>query len=360
MVPLIEFTDKGLFCRQGDFYIDPWQPVDRAVITHAHSDHARWGSKSYLCHHLTKPLLQLRLGDNVYESVDWNEPVYMNGVSVSLHRAGHIIGSAQIRVEYQGEVWVASGDYKTEDDGISGAFEPVKCNAFITESTFGLPIYKWKKQDEIYSNITDWVVQNNATGKTSVLIAYSLGKGQRVLEPLANTGLPIFAHGAVWNVHETLINNGWKLPTIQRVEPTTPKELLIGNIVVAPPSADGTPWMKKFYPYSVGVCSGWMQVRGNARRRNTDAGFALSDHADWDGLLSAVKATGAEKVFATHGFQAAFSRYLNEAGIEAAEVKTAFGTEDEDTKSEDAKEATNEEFLNGDAEPTEELETDLT
>ena len=139
-MPLIEFTDTGLFCRQGGFYIDPWKPVDKAVITHAHSDHARWGSQHYLCHHLTKPLLQLRLGDNSYESVDWNEPVFMNGVKISLHRAGHIIGAAQIRVEYGGEVWVASGDYKTEDDGISGAFEPVRCNTFITESTFGLPI----------------------------------------------------------------------------------------------------------------------------------------------------------------------------------------------------------------------------
>lgn len=334
---LIEFTDKGLYCRQGGFYIDPWQPVSKAIITHAHSDHARWGSDSYLCHHLTKPLLQLRLGDNHYESIGWNEPVYMNGVRISLHPAGHIIGSAQIRVEYEGDTWVASGDYKTEDDGLSGAFEPVRCNTFITESTFGLPIYKWKKQPEIFTDIKNWVAKNSAVGKTSVLIAYSLGKAQRVLRPLAETGLPIFAHGAVWNVHQALVNNGWKLPIIQRVEPDTPKEMLTGNIVIAPPSADGTPWMKKFYPYSVGVCSGWMQVRGNARRRNTDAGFVLSDHADWEGLVSAVKATGAQKVFATHGFQAAFSRYLTELGIEAGEVKTAFGTEDEETKGDETK-----------------------
>jgi putative mRNA 3-end processing factor len=327
---LIEFTDKGLYCRQGDFYIDPWHAVDRAVITHAHSDHARWGSKYYLCHHLTLPLLQLRLGENNFQGVDWNEAVYMNGVKISLHPAGHIIGSAQIRVEYNGEIWVASGDYKTEDDGISGAFEPIQCNTFITESTFGLPIYKWKKQREIFADIKDWVTQNNAALKTSVLIAYSLGKAQRVLQPLAETGLPIFAHGAVWNVHQALTNSGWNLPVVKRVEPDTPKELMQGNIVIAPPSADGTPWMKRFSPYSIGVCSGWMQVRGNARRRNTDAGFALSDHADWEGLLQAVKETGAERVYTTHGFQSAFSRYLNEHGIESAEVKTAFGVEDEE------------------------------
>lgn len=330
-MPLIEFTDKGLYCPQGQFYIDPWKPVERAVITHAHSDHARWGSKYYLCHHFTKPILQLRLGDNNYESVEWNETVLMNGVKISLHPAGHIIGSSQIRVEYNGEVWVVSGDYKTENDGISGGFEPVPCHTFITESTFGLPIYKWKQQPEIFSDIKNWVKENNAVGKTSVLIAYSLGKAQRLLAPLAETGLPIFLHGAVHNVHETLVKCGFNLPGVQRVVPSTTKEETKGNIVIAPSGADGSPWIKKFSPYSVGVCSGWMQVRGNKRRRNADAGFALSDHADWEGLLKAVKATGAQKVFATHGFQASFSRYLNEQGIEAGEIKTEYGNDEEET-----------------------------
>jgi putative mRNA 3-end processing factor len=332
---LIEFSEKGLYCRKGDFYIDPWKPVKRAIITHAHSDHARWGSEFYLCHHYTKPLLQLRLGNNNYQSVEWNETVLMNNVKISLHPAGHIIGSSQIRVECDGEVWVVSGDYKIENDGLSGAFEPVKCNTFITESTFGLPIYKWKSQQHIFGDIKSWINQNHAEGKTSVLIAYSLGKAQRVLQPLAETGLPIFAHGAVYNIHETLINNGWKLPEVKRIEPHTATESIKGNIVIAPPGADGSPWMKRFYPYSVGICSGWMQVRGNARRKNTDAGFALSDHADWEGLLQAVKATGAEKVYATHGFQSAFSRYLDEQGIEAAEIKTEYGEEDDEVKTEE-------------------------
>jgi putative mRNA 3-end processing factor len=263
----------------------------------------------------------------------------MNGVKLSLHPAGHIIGAAQVRVEYNGEVWVASGDFKTEDDGLSGVFEPLRCNTFITESTFGLPIYKWKRQAAIFDDIKNWITKNSADNKTSVLIAYSLGKAQRVLQPLAEVGLPIFAHGAVYNVQQALLNSGWQLPPVQRVLPDTPREEMAGNIVVAPPSADGTPWMKKFYPYSVGVCSGWMQVRGNARRRNVDAGFALSDHADWEGLLQTVKDTGAEKVFATHGFQSAFSRYLTEQGIEAGEVKTEYGSEDEEVKTDDLKEA---------------------
>ena len=326
---LIQFTDRGLYCQAGDFYIDPWKPVERAIITHAHSDHARWGSKFYLCQQDTLALLQLRLGDNKYQAVGWHEPVYMNGVKITLHPAGHIIGSAQIRVEHQGEVWVVSGDYKTENDGISGAFEPVKCNVFITESTFGLPIYNWKSQEEIFNNIQNWILENHRVGKTSVLMAYSLGKAQRLLPCIEATGLPIFLHGAVYNVHQALVNAGFKLPAIQRVEPDMPKETFKGSVVIAPGSADGTPWMKRFSPYSVGVCSGWMQVRGNLRRRNADAGFALSDHADWPGLLQAIKATEAQKVYVTHGFQAAFSRYLNEIGIEAGEVKTEYGQEDE-------------------------------
>jgi len=334
-MPLIEFTDKGLYCRSGNFYIDPWKPVEKAVITHAHSDHARVGHQYYLCHHYTKPLLQLRLGENNYHALGWNEQVHINGVKVSLYPAGHIIGSSQIRVEHNGEVWVVSGDYKTENDGISGAFEPVKCHCFITESTFGLPIYNWKPQPEIFTNIQDWIRLNQSNGKASVLIAYSLGKAQRLLPALKEVTDTILVHGAIWNAHQALLAanipgfSDSKLPALEKVTPETTKEKLSGAVVIAPSGAESSPWIKRFSSYSVGVCSGWMQVRGNVRRRNADAGFALSDHADWNGLLHAIKATGAEKVYVTHGFQAAFSRYLNEHGIESAEVKTEFGLEDE-------------------------------
>jgi putative mRNA 3-end processing factor len=249
----------------------------------------------------------------------------MNGVRITLHPAGHIIGSSQIRVEYEGEVWVISGDYKTENDGLSGEFEPVKCHTFITESTFGLPIYHWKKQAVIFSDIQNWIRKNGEEGKTSILFAYSLGKAQRILLPISEVNKNILVHGAVYNVQEALQNAGWKLPSVQRVTFDTPKELLKGNVVIAPSSAEGSPWIKKFAPYSIGVCSGWMQVRGAVRRRNIDAGFVLSDHADWEGLLSAIKATGAERVYVTHGFQSAFSRYLTEQGIDGREVKTEYG-----------------------------------
>jgi len=328
-MPLIEFSDCGFYCREGGFYIDPWRPVDRAIITHAHSDHARWGSKYYLCHHHTKPLLQQRLGPNQYQSIEWGETVYMNGVRVSLHPAGHIIGSSQIRIEYNGEVWVISGDYKIENDGLSGEFEPVKCHTFVSESTFGLPIYNWKTQAQIFEDIQSWIRKNQEGGKTSVLIAYSLGKSQRLLPCVSEVTDKIFLHGAVYNIHMALVNAGWKLRGVRRVQPDTPKEDYKGAVVIAPSSAEGSPWLKRFTPYEIGVCSGWMQVRGNKRRKNADAGFALSDHADWKGLLQAVNTTEAEKVYATHGFQFAFSRYLNEQGIEAGEVKTEFGGEEE-------------------------------
>jgi putative mRNA 3-end processing factor len=325
---LIEFSDKGLYCPAGDFYIDPWRGVDRAIITHAHSDHARMGSKYYLCHHLTKPLLQLRLGNHVFEGIGWGEKISMNGVQISLHPAGHIIGSSQVRIEYRGEIWVISGDYKIDDDGLSGQFEPIHCHTFLTESTFGLPIYRWKSQPQLSGDIQQWVTANQSAGKSSVLIAYSLGKAQRVLQAVAQVTDNIYVHGAVWNVQQTLEQAGTALPAVKRVMPDMPKETFRGSVVIAPPSAEDSPWMKRFPDYSLGVCSGWMQVRGNARRKNVDAGFALSDHADWPGLLSAIKATGAQRVFVTHGFQAALSRYLTEQGIEAHEVKTEYGNDE--------------------------------
>jgi len=328
---LLSFTDSGIYCSQGDFYIDPWKPVGKAVITHAHSDHARSGSSSYLCHRLTLPLLQLRLGENNYQPVEWGEAVFMNGVRISLHPAGHIIGSSQVRVEYRGETWVVSGDYKLENDGISGKIEILKCDVFITESTFGLPIYDWKSQQEIFFDIQNWILKNKENAQNSVLIAYSLGKAQRLLPCIASITTDIYVHGAVWNIHERLTASGIKLPDVKRVTSELSKGDLKGAVIIAPPGAEGSPWMKRFTPYALGICSGWMQVRGNQRRRNADAGFALSDHADWKGLLQVIRETGAGKIFTTHGFQSAFSRYLNENGWEAAEVKTEFGIEEEET-----------------------------
>lgn len=326
---LIEFTKKGIYCKQGNFYIDPWQPVDKAVITHGHADHAKWGNKNYLCHTLTKPILTERYGlfDNV-ETIAYQNTIDINGVKLTLFPAGHVIGSAQIKLEYKGEIVVVSGDYKTEYDGISTAFEPIKCHTFVTESTFGLPIYKWQPQQQIFESIKNWVADNLQKNKTSILIAYSLGKAQRLIKHLAGN-YPIFVHQTIANLNNAFTNAGVTLPSTIKITPEIKKDELQKGIVIVPPALADSKWIKSLINPAIGICSGWMAVRAGRRWRSADAGFALSDHADWAGLLSAIKATEAEKVMVTHGSTAIFSRYLNEIGISSQEVKTQYGAEEE-------------------------------
>lgn len=326
---LIKFTDKGIYCEQGDFYIDPWKPVSLAVITHAHADHARWGNEAYLCHELSKPILQHRLGDLKIQTLPYYQELEIDGVRLSLYPAGHVLGSAQIKLEYKGEICVVSGDYKTEYDGISTAFEPVKCHTFVSESTFGLPIYKWRPQAEIFENISNWAADNADQGKTTVLVAYSLGKAQRLIKNLSGYG-NIYVHQAIANLNEKFISAGVALPETIRITPETKKEDLQNGLVIVPPALADSRWIKTLNHAATGICSGWMQVRASRRWKSADAGFPLSDHADWPGLLTAIKATEAEQVYITHGFTATFSRYLNEIGINAAEVKTQYGDEEEE------------------------------
>jgi putative mRNA 3-end processing factor len=327
---LIKFTNKGIYCEQGNFYIDPWQPVSFAVTTHGHADHVKWGNKNYLCHELTKPILQQRYGldDNV-ETLPYYKEIDINGVKLSLFPAGHVIGSSQIRLAYKGEICVVSGDYKVEYDGISTAFEPIKCHTFVSESTFGLPIYNWQPQEIIFDQIRNWITDNHHKQKTSILIAYSLGKAQRLIKNLAGNH-PIYVHHSIANLNEGFEAAGVNLPPTIRITPEIKKEELQKGVVIVPPAlADGR-WIKSLQQPAIGICSGWMMVRAGRRWRSADAGFALSDHADWPGLLSAIKATGAEKVFVTHGSTAVFAKYLNEIGIAAEEVTTKYGSEDDD------------------------------
>ncbi len=336
--PLLQFTGKSIYCARADVHIDPWIPVDRAIITHAHSDHARWGSKHYLSHKDSEAVLRLRLGQDIaLQTVEYGDKFVINGVTFSLYPAGHIIGSAQIRVEYMGEVWVASGDYKLEDDGFAAPFEPVKCNVFITESTFGLPIYKWQPQQEIFSEIDQWYTQNKQNGKTSILMGYSLGKMQRIMKGIEWPDEPVYAHGAIYILNEALRGAGYNLPELTLVTKDTDRKLLDGALVLAPPSVDSSPWIRKFNPYAVGYCSGWMALRGAKNRRAVDQGFILSDHVDWPDLNTAVIETGAEKVYVTHGYTSIFSRWLNENGIEAGEVTTMYGGEEEGEKEDEEK-----------------------
>jgi putative mRNA 3-end processing factor len=323
---LLELTTSGLYCPPADIYIDPWRPVDKAVITHAHADHSRYGMKHYLAHHHSAEVMKLRLGQDIsLETLDYNAPIHINGVKISLHPAGHISGSSQIRLEYKGKIVVVSGDYKVEDDGLSAPFEAVKCHEFVSECTFGMPIYKWQPQKEIFESLNNWWKQNAEQGRNSVVFAYSLGKAQRIINHLDYSIGEVFAHGAVWNTNQDLIANGVKVIDIPKVTQEIPKSMFKGALIIAPPSAMGSPWMKKFSPYRTGICSGWMNIRGARRRRAADAGFVLSDHADWEGLISAIKATEAEKVYLTHGSTAVFGRYLEEVEkIQAVELETLF------------------------------------
>lgn len=329
MLSLLRFTNKGIYCPAGNFYIDPWQPVDYAVITHGHGDHARWGSKYYLAHDNSKHILKTRLGEDIsIDTLPYSESKIINGVKLSLHPAGHIIGSAQVRLEHKGFVSVVSGDYKIEDDGISTPFELVECNEFVTESTFGLPIYNWLKQQQIFDNIKRWIHRNQSNGRTSVFIAYSLGKAQRLMKGLEGVA-DIFVHSSIHRLNEAIKKGGIILPGTKLWTIETPKAEVQNNIVILPPSLLGSNMIKKIPNGAIAICSGWMQVRGNRRWQSVDAGFAVSDHADWQGLLQTIKATKAEQVFVTHGYTATFSKYLNEIGISAQEVATQYGNDEE-------------------------------
>jgi putative mRNA 3-end processing factor len=322
-VPLLAFNEYGIYCQQADVYLDPWRPVDKAIITHGHSDHSRWGHKLYITHHQNVPIIRHRLGEITVTGKDWGETFTINGVKFSLHPAGHIFGSSQVRVEYKGEVWVFTGDYKTEDDGISQPYEVVKCDTFITECTFGLPAFKWQPQAQVMAEVNQWWAQNKADGKTSVLFGYSLGKAQRLLKHLDPEIGKIYTHGAIESMTQVL-RPMIKFPTTELITRETKKEDITGSIVLAPPSAHGTAWIRKMTPFETATASGWMAFRGARRRRAVDKGFVLSDHCDWTGLLESIKATGCQCVIATHGYSDIFSRYLREQGYDARTAKTQY------------------------------------
>ncbi|GAA4803971.1 ligase-associated DNA damage response exonuclease [Olivibacter ginsenosidimutans] len=323
---MLTFNDIGIYCARADLYIDPWKPVDKAIITHAHADHARFGSKQYLCHTDSVPLLKLRLGENTsVQGLSYAEPLTINGVTISLHPAGHIIGSAQVKLTYKGETWVVSGDYKLENDGIAIPFEPIRCQHFVTESTFGLPIYRFPSASLAKQDILQWIDENRQRQLNSLLIGYSLGKAQRLIEIASEAGLPLYAHGAIANIQAKLIQAGHNLHPVTYASAEAIREQKASYIVIMPPSALGSSWIKKFAPYALAYCSGWMQLRGARRRRNVNRGFVLSDHADWNQLNEAITATGAENIYVTHGYKATYAKWLRENyALNAMEVDTLY------------------------------------
>jgi putative mRNA 3-end processing factor len=366
--PLVIPTEHGLYCAEGDFHIDPWKPVQRAVVTHAHSDHATPGCASYLCAARGLHILQRRVaspplprqwegagggssttlelaggpgeGDSTplplvggvrgrasspsFQPLDWNTPLTINNVRVSLHPAGHILGSAQVRIEHKGRVTVVSGDYKTDPDPTCDAFEPVACDTFITESTFGLPIYRWPAQQTVFDDINAWWRECQSSGRTAILFAYALGKAQRLLAGVDRSIGPILVHGALTTFDEPYRAAGVDLPTIERATIDNAKAHKGCALVLAPPSANDSRWLRKFGPVSLAMASGWMRIRGTRRRRALDRGFVLSDHADWPGLLSAIEATGATFVGVTHGYTRALAKHLESRGVHSFVVPTRY------------------------------------
>ncbi|MEM9438728.1 MAG: ligase-associated DNA damage response exonuclease [Pseudomonadota bacterium] len=333
---VLSFTERGIYCAAGDFYIDPWRPVDRALITHGHADHARPGMKRYLATDGAAPVIRYRLGNIDLETVAYGEVRRIGDAEVSFFPAGHVPGSAQIRVQVGGEAWVASGDYKVVDDGLSEPFEPVKCHAFITECTFGLPVFNWTPEAEARAALNAWWAKNAAAGRPSIIGAYSLGKAQRILSAVDPAIGPILTHGAVENTNAVLRQQGYALPDTTLVTPDTKGKDFPGALVVAPPSALGSAWARRFTGASSAFASGWMALRGVRRRRAADRGFVMSDHADWTGLNTAIAETEAERIFVTHGYTSVFGAWLESQGYDAAIVETEFEGEGLDASSEEA------------------------
>jgi putative mRNA 3-end processing factor len=326
-------TPDGLWCEAGRFHIDPWRPVERAVITHAHGDHARPGCGSYLCAAPCAPLLARRFGsDAIIEPVRYGARLAVGSVRVSFHPAGHVLGSAQIRVESADGVWVVSGDYKRDADPTCAPFEPLQCDTFITESTFGLPIYRWDSPQAVVDDIHGWWTRNRAEERTSVLFCYTIGKAQRILAELARvTDRPVFVHGMMLGMIDVYRDAGVRMLPVESVveAPTRARggKNFAGELVLAPLSARGTPWMRRLGDLSDAFASGLMRVRGVRRQRAFDRGFVLSDHADWPAILTTIEQTGASRVLATHGHAEALARFLRGKGLGSGSIRTAWDGE---------------------------------
>jgi putative mRNA 3-end processing factor len=328
---LITLTPEGLYCPLGGFHIDPWRPVERAVLTHAHGDHARRGSRRYHAALSGVGLLRRRLGpDAIVEGHAFGEPLTFGATTVSFHPAGHILGSAQIRIEAAGEVWVISGDYKRDPDPSCERCEVVPCDVFITEATFALPIYRWDPVDQMIEALLGWWKANAAADRASVLFCYALGKAQRVLAELGlRIARPVFVHGAIDALLDVYRDEGISLAETIPVGARRKGESFVGELIIAPPSASGSPWLRRFGDASTGFASGWMRVRSHRRRRGFHRGFVLSDHVDWPALLRTIEQTGAKRVLATHGYSDSLARYLREIGLAAEPLETLFGDEAE-------------------------------
>jgi len=316
---LLEFTNKGIYCSKANFYIDPSASVEFALVTHAHSDHARKGSQNYLAHKHTAAVLKLRLGKkSVIQEVEYGQEINLNGIKVTFYPSGHVIGSAQIKVDDGKEVWVVAGDYKLEPDGITSQFEHIKCTHFVTESTFAKPNFNWQPQTEIFTDMNNWWTRNSSKGVTSVITAYSLGKSQRLLKNIDHNIGKIVVHESISEINNVFKTLGFDLPKTYLFNEVT-KEDLKNALVITPSFSNLNNLNDKLEGYVMANASGWMQVPWYVSK-SLDKGFVISDHADWKDLLKAIKETEAQNIYVVHGYTTYFAKYLNSIGLNARAI----------------------------------------
>jgi putative mRNA 3-end processing factor len=324
---LLELTSAGLYCPAGDFHIDPWKPVARAVVTHAHSDHARSGMERYFCARSGAALLRQRVGKNAaVQALAFGAPLRIGKAWISLHPAGHILGSAQVRIEHDGVVTVVTGDHNASDTHAAAEpFEAVPCDVLVTESTFGLPVYHWARPEAVMAEIHGWWRANQAAGRTSVLPCYPLGKTQRILAALDASVGPVALAGPGRAFLPLYAAEGVRFPESVDLVPETVEQLKGSGLVLISFAGREPELLKRLAPLSFGAASGWMRIRGVRRSRDCDRGFVLSDHSDWPGLLRCVRQSGARRVGVTHGQTEVFARYLREVeGLDGFVVPTRF------------------------------------
>ena len=321
--PLVVPTRRGLYCPQGDFHIDPCQPVQTAVVTHGHGDHLRRGNARYILARPGIDIARLRLGGRPdVVAPEYGARLRLGATTISLHPAGHILGSAQVRIEYGGQVWVVSGDYKRQADPTCASLEPLECDVFVSEATFARPIYRWPPTSAVVAEIIAWWRDNRDRGVTSVLYCYALGKAQRLLAELAElTSDPVLVHASMTGLidiyRRASVRMAATLPATTRNRRDSP-----GALVLAPPSAVDSPWARRLGAHSSGFCSGWMRLKGELGRRGYDRGFIISDHADWPALVATCLETKARRILLMHGKAAALCRHLSERDVEARTLAT--------------------------------------
>ncbi|HET9716891.1 MAG TPA: ligase-associated DNA damage response exonuclease [Pseudolabrys sp.] len=325
-------TASGLCCKPGGFYIDPTRPVQKALVTHAHSDHARAGHGAVLATRETLDIMRLRYGENFAgrtQAVGYGETVTLDGARVSFHPAGHVLGSAQIRVECNGFRAVASGDYKDMPDPTCAPFELLSCDVFITEATFGLPVFRHHDADGEIAKLLRSIAQ--FPERAHLVGAYSLGKAQRLMAMLRAAGFEqtIYMHGALESVTRYYQSRGIDLGPVELAREAKNADFR-GAIVICPPTAMGEVWSRRFPDPVVAFASGWMRVRARARQRGVTFPLVISDHADWDGLTATISATGASEIWITHGQEDALVHWCRTSGLNARPLDiVGYGDEEE-------------------------------